>query len=150
MVPAGCAFRPGEEKRLVPPKPAALTGPGRPGGLPAGVYRFSISRAELIDLGVNDHDATINAGVLTWTLRGGNWTVRHDPAEAGVSAGGICQGWYDVQGDAVTFVTNTKVEGGTCAPPVWTARWSGKITWSAVSILDYAPVFAGKPWQKIG
>jgi hypothetical protein len=85
-------------------------------------------------------------------MRGGSWSVRLDAANIS-GASGTCEGWYDVHGDAVTFVTNTKVPGGTCAPPVWTARWSarnGVLTWNAVSVADYAPVFAGKAWQKIG
>jgi TRAP-type C4-dicarboxylate transport system substrate-binding protein len=151
-VPAGCAYQPGDETRIIPPAAGTLTGPGASGDLPQGVYRFSQSKAELRDLGLTDHDSTMNAGVVTWTMRGGSWTVRLDAAEPS-AASGTCEGWYDVHGDAVTFVTNTKVPGGTCAPPVWTARWSaqnGTLTWRAVSIADYAAVFAAKPWQKIG
>lgn len=151
-VPAGCAYRPGDETRVIPPVAQHLTGPGASGDLPPGVYRFSVSAAELRALGVNDRDATVNAGVLTWTVRGGSWSVRLDATDASASSG-TCEGWYDVRGDAVTFATNTIVPGGTCAPPVWTARWSarnGTLTWSAVSVADYAPVFAPKPWQKIG
>lgn len=151
-VPAGCAYRPGDETRVVPPAPVTLTGPGQPGDLPQGIYRFSQSKTELRDMGLNDHDATMNAGVVTWTVRDGSWTVRLD-ATVVAAANGPCEGWYHVHGDAVTFVTNTKIPGGTCAPPLWTARWSaqnGAVTWSAVSVADYAPVFASKPWQKIG
>jgi TRAP-type C4-dicarboxylate transport system substrate-binding protein len=151
-IPAGCAYQPGDETRIIPPAVRTLTGPGAPGDLPQGVYRFSQSKAELRDLGLTEHDATMNAGVLTWTMRGGSWSVRLDAADPS-SESGICEGWYDVQGDAVNFVTNTKVPGGTCAPPVWTARWSaqnGTLTWRAVSVADFAAVFAAKPWQKIG
>jgi len=151
-VPAGCAYQPGDETRLVPPVAQHLTGPGAPGELPPGVYRYSVSTAELRALGETEHDATMNAGVLTWTLRGGSWSSRLDAANAPASSG-TCEGWYDVRGDAVTFVTTTVVPGGTCAPPVWTARWSahnGTLAWSAVSVADFAPGFASKPWQKIG
>jgi len=101
---------------------------------------------------VTDHDATINAGVITWTMRGGSWAVRLDPDDPSGDSG-TCEGWYDVHGDAVAFRTNTQIAGGTCAPPVRTARWSaqnGTLTWRAVSVSDYAAVFAAKPWQKIG
>ena len=151
-VPAGCAYQPGDETRIAPKGAATLTGPGRPGDLPQGVYRFNLSKAELLGLGISEHDATMNAGVLTWTLHAGSWSVRLDASEV-PSSNGTCEGWYDVNGDAVTFLTNTKVPGGTCAPPRWTARWAthnGTLTWSAVSVTDYTPLFAAKPWQKIG
>ena len=46
----------------------------------------------------------------------------------------------------------TTVEGGDCAPPTWSARWSFRkdaLTWSDVSVKDFGIVFAGE-WQKIG
>ncbi|MFN0281914.1 MAG: hypothetical protein ACKVZ6_08085 [Kineosporiaceae bacterium] len=61
-----------------------------------------------------------------------------------------CAGWYD---DAVAFTTTTHHTDGDCAPPTWSARWSAEdrlLTWSAVSIPDFAYVWAGKPWQRIG
>jgi hypothetical protein len=66
---------------------------------------------------------------------------------------GRCDGWYDVDGDTATFTTPTKITGGDCAPPSWTARWAiqdGNLHWTAVSVADFSFVWAGKPWQRIG
>lgn len=147
-VPEGCAYRPGESP-VMPPR--TLTGPGEPGGLPQGVYRYTLTEAELRAVGYNAHDARNNAGVWTWTLRAGSWTMRHEPAHAEVMVYSSCDGWYEVRGETVTFDATT--HEGRCVPPDWTARWSATgdgITWSEVSVPDFAPPFATKPWQTIG
>ncbi len=149
-VPENCIYRSGDEK-LIPPPARSLTGPGRTGDLPQGVYRYTLSMADLLAHGLNDHDATINAGVWTWTIRGGRWTIRQSPIDSSVK-NTLCEGWYDVQRNAATFTTTTKIQSGDCAPSTWAARWSaheGNLTWSAVSVSDFSPIFASKVWQRI-
>lgn len=147
VVPAGCGYRPGE-------KPAArgqtLAGPGRPGSLPQGVYRYTLTEAELRAAGYDESGARENAGVWTWTLRAGSWTLKQEPVHANVTVTS-CEGWYDVRNDTVTFDATTYE--GRCVPPDWTARWSSSgdgVRWSEVSVADFAPPFATKPWQRIG
>jgi TRAP-type transport system periplasmic protein len=149
-VPAGCAYHPGDEKRIPPPV-RALPAPGRTGDLPQGSYRYASTERELMARGHTADDAHINAGVFTWTLRGGRWNSVQEPVDSTVQHT-TCEGWYDVRDDAVTFTTITKYQGGTCAPDTWSARWSIHdrfLTWTAVSGADFADVWAGKPWQRI-
>jgi len=149
-VPAGCLYQPGDESRMPPPV-RSLTGPGRTGGLPPGRYRLSLTEEELLAHGLNDHDAHLNAGTTTWTLHDGHWDSVQQPLDAFVERP-TCHGWYDVQGATASFTTTKEYAGGTCAPPTWSARWtstSRQVTWSAVSVTDFAPVWAGRPWRRL-
>ncbi len=134
----------------------ALTGPGRTGDFPVGAYRYHLAYDELVAHGLSEHDARINAGVFTWTMSRGKWSYEWKAAASGVTVPGAyttCAGWYDVQGDAVAFTTTTHYADGDCAPPTWSARWSvraGLLSWLAVSVPDFAYVWAGKPWQRVG
>ena len=149
-IPSGCAYRTGDEKRLpLPDEP--LSGPGSAGDFPQGVYRFELDRQRLIDAGITEHDAGLNAGVYTYTFEPGRWSYKADPAD-GHTFATSCEGWYTVRNDGAAFTTATTIEGGDCAPPTWSARWSFRkdtLTWSDVSIKDFGIVFAGD-WQKIG
>ena len=149
-IPSGCAYRTVDEKRLpLPDEP--LSGPGSAGDLPQGVYRFELDRQRLIDAGITEHDADLNAGVYTYTFEAGRWSYKADPAD-GHTFTTSCEGWYTVRNDGAAFTTVTTVEGGDCAPPTWSARWSFRkdaLTWSDVSVKDFGIVFAGE-WQKIG
>jgi TRAP-type C4-dicarboxylate transport system substrate-binding protein len=154
-VPAACTYHPGDEERVAPPE-RALPGPGRPGNLPQGSYRYALSVDELLAHGSSQHDAENNAGVLTWTLQAGRWHYVAKPAISGLNRPGAyttCEGWYDVQGETAWFTTTTKDSGGDCAPPTWSARWTAQgrtLSWTAVSVADFAYGWAGKPWQRIG
>jgi TRAP-type C4-dicarboxylate transport system substrate-binding protein len=149
-VPADCAYQPGDKNPSPPPSEKAV-GPGRPGDLPQGTYRYRNSVAELQDLGMTEHDARMNAGVFTWNLRDGAWNYRQEPVDSSVQ-NTTCEGWYDVRGDTAVFTASTTLAFGACAPPTWAARWKsgdGKLTWSGVGG-DFGPVFEGKPWQRVG
>ncbi|MDP9220504.1 MAG: hypothetical protein M3P23_08190, partial [Actinomycetota bacterium] len=155
-IPPGCAYRPGEEER-VPPPARTLDGPGRPGALPPGVYRYAWTHDELVGIGLSEHDAQINAAVVTWTLGRGRWSQSAKLADSRLkgSPGAYtsCRGWYDVDGDSVAFTTTTHYSDGDCAPATWTARWSVRariLTWSAVNIPDFVDLFTAKPWVRIG
>ena len=151
-VPEGCAYQPGDEK-AIPAPVQALSGPGDPGGLPQGTYRLEHTPAELIEHGESEESVRDNAGVMTWTLRGGRWSIHPDPTYPNRFSTADCAGFYDVNRDVATFTTTTVVAGGTCAAPSWTARWSldgDTLRWSAVSVGDFAYVFGGKGWTKIG
>ena len=119
-----------------------------------GTYRYRLTRDQLLDAGLPPGDARLNAGVLTWTLRDGEWRSEHEPdfPEATRITGTTCAGWYDVRGDTVIFTTTQEVEGGTCAPPSCAARWTlegDTVFWSDVTVSDFAPVFSPDGWQKI-
>ena len=150
-VPDGCAYREGDEK-LIGVSGEPLTGPGAPGTLAQGVYRHALPHDELIAAGLDADGARFNSGVYTYTLRDGTWSYRHQPADTTLPVT-ECSGWYTVTGNSAAFTTTTEVDGGTCAPPTWTARWSAEestLTWSDVSEADYAFIWAGNGWQKIG
>lgn len=153
-VPAACSYHPGDEKRMPAPE-RRLTGPGNPGGLPQGTYRYSFTVEELLPHVANRYEAEINAGVFDWTLNGGRWHYTAKLAISGPYRPGAytsCDGWYDVQGNVARFTTTTVYSDGDCAPPQWSARWElhrSTLTWSAVSVPDFAYVWAGKPWQRI-
>lgn len=151
-VPTGCALRPGE-KIVRPVSAEPLTRPGRPGRLPQGSFRYALSAGFLTAQHLGSQDVSDNAGVFTWTLQSGRWHYRQVPADPSGSHQLTCEGFYDVQGDTVSFTTTTVLTGGECAPPTWTARWraSGRsLTWSAVSVADFAVVWAPRPWQQVG
>jgi len=122
------------------------------GDLPQATYRFSNTEAELLAHGEDAHDAHMNAGVYTWTLSKGHWRSVQKPLDLSVEHT-TCEGWYDVNGEGVSFTTTTLYVGGDCAPLTWSARWllaNHQLTWSAVSVADFAYVWGGKPWQQIG
>lgn len=150
-LPDGCAYQPGDEK-AIPAPVQALSGPGDPGGLPQGVYRVELTPTKLREHGLTEEDVRNNAGVVTWTLRDGRWSSHIDPVVHTSFNTGDCAGFYDVSRDVATFTTTTVVAGGTCAPPSWTARWSrdgNMLRWSAISVEDFAYVWAGDGWTKI-
>jgi TRAP-type C4-dicarboxylate transport system substrate-binding protein len=155
-VPADCVYHPGDEERAAPPL-ATLTSPGRAGDLPPGSYRVAFAVDELIADGMDARTARTNAGTWTWTVAGGRWRFDIKLATTGLTGPGVyasCEGWYDVHGDGASFTTTTREsDGGECAPPTWSARWSAgnpRLAWSAVSVADFRFLFAGKPWQRIG
>jgi TRAP-type C4-dicarboxylate transport system substrate-binding protein len=154
-VPAACTYRPGDEVRVARPE-RTLTSPGGPGDLPQGSYRYTSSVDELLAHGSSQHDAENNAGVTTWTLQAGRWHYVWKPAISSLNRPGAyttCEGWYDVQGNTAWFTTITRYDGGDCAPPTWSARWTDQgstLSWTAVSVADFAYGWAGKPWQRIG
>jgi hypothetical protein len=134
-LPEGCAYQPGDEKRLATAtKP--MSSPGQTGDLPQGTYRYTISRESLLDAGFNEQNADLNAGVWTWTFRSGRWSFEQKAAD-GHTFGTNCEGYYDVNADTVAFTTLTKFDGGDCAPPTWSARYSARthtLIWSALNV----------------
>jgi len=153
LLPPGCAYRPGEERNRTRDVPA-LSGPGDPGDLPQGVYRLTLTRQQLLDLGQAEEEADVNAGVYTYTLRAGTWQYRQQPAAPGRAASTMttCGGWYAVGGRTAAFTTTTTYAIGNCAPPTWSARWTanGKmLTWGEVSVPDFGPIWNASPWQRI-
>jgi TRAP-type transport system periplasmic protein len=149
-LPEGCAYQPGDEKRLATAtKP--LSGPGQTGDLPHGTYRYTISRESLLDAGLDEQNADLNAGVWTWTFRSGRWSYEVKAAD-GHTFGTSCEGYYDVNADVVAFTTLTKLDGGDCAPPTWSARYSARtrtLIWSALNVFDFVPQFSAPTWERI-
>ncbi len=152
-LPEGCAYRPGEELER-PAQVQALTGPGAPGDLPQGVYRYALRREQLLADGQSEQDADGNAGVFTFTLRAGSWRYEQQPAVPGnaVSLMTTCEGWYTARGDTVSFTTTTTYADGICAPATWAARWRAdgdRLLWSDNTEPDFEFFFGSVPWERI-
>lgn len=151
-IPSGCAFQPGDEA-LAGDDPTQLTEPGARGDLPEGVYRYELTEEFLRGAGLPENDVYINAGVFTWTLRGGRWSYEQQPLNDNVGST-TCEGLYAVEGQSFTGSVSTIQDVGECAPLLWTATWSFEgdtLTWSDVSVGDFGPVYEGpEGWTKIG
>lgn len=153
--PATCApFDGTTAGRLTDPWPAR---PGRPGALPAGVYRYSVSEDEMRASGVNDTIAHAIAGVWTWTLRDGSWRYDFAPAANDIPDGyafATCRGWYDVVGSSISFgLDPADPSGGACAPYAWGGQW--QIAPQGLRLTLHQPngdpnyLFSGKLWERI-
>ena len=151
-VPTGCAYRPGEESNVARPV-ERLDGPGRAGALPEKAYRYELNRDALLEAGLTDNDANLNAGIYTWAFRSGKWKSRFDPAVVQDNDfPSTCEGFYSVAGSTVSFTTTTTFEGGDCAPPTWAATFSvnGRtLRWGNVTIPDFAIVWSTPTWEQI-
>ena len=158
-VPDDCAYRPGDEdRRAVRVLPARLTGPGRPGALPAGTYRYTISADEIQGaLDVPDDFTVANAGVWTWTLGDGRWFYELKPYSQETPegySGNTCEGYYDVHGAQVDFTTLTVYAGaGDCASETWKADWretpDGLVMDVTTDADDLDFLFGSEPWRLI-
>ena len=102
---------------------------------------------------MSEQDAINNAGVTTWTIGDGQWSLGLQPSESTASAVYPCAGTVSVDGDVATFTrTVNKDPNGDCAPYTWCARFAveaGVVRWSSVSIPDFGWVFAAKPWHRV-
>ena len=158
-VPDSCAYQPGDEGPEARALPDPLDGPGRPGGLPAGHYRYVLTEDEINDAIPPDGGYDIagaNAGVWTWTLGNGRWVVELQLAAQELPEGfsdGPCEGYYDVHGDQVDFTTVTQVENGECAPATWKAIWRETEDGLAMDVTsggdDVDFLFGAKTWERI-
>ena len=157
-VPEGCAYQPGDEDHLaVRALPAPLPGPGQPGDLPAGSYRYTLTEQEITDgVDVSPETAVANAGVWTWTLDDGRWFYELKPTSQEIPegfSGNTCEGYYDVHGDQVDFTTVTVYASGECASKTWKADWRETENGLAMDVttdaddLDF--LFGAKPWDRI-
>jgi TRAP-type C4-dicarboxylate transport system substrate-binding protein len=160
-VPQGCAYQAGDGDRLdVRALPAPIDGPGRPGRLPAGTYRYSLTEDEIRHgSGMDDEGyAAANSGVWTWTLGDGRWsyvlkqTSQEVPEDT--YGGTTCAGYYDVHGNRVDFTTVTVPVSGDCASTTWKADWRETGSGLAMDVttdsddLDF--LFGAKTWERIG
>ena len=96
----------------------------------------------------------IGAGVYTWTMADGRWTVTTRPSTADATPV-ECEGWYRVDGAVVTFTADRDVGDSVehCLAPVWTVRWAVRdetVIWGIPSVPALAPLFALHPWERIG
>jgi TRAP-type transport system periplasmic protein len=150
-VPAGCLYRPGEEKKL-PPRAVTLTAPGPTGTFPLGTYRYTIT-AKDFPAGVDPQGIADNAGVWTWTMGRGVFDLTWKFSEPEAPPAYPCKGYYAVHDDVVSFTRTSTQPRGDCVPPTWAARWSRsgtRILWSAITDEEFGVVFSQKPWEKIG
>jgi TRAP-type C4-dicarboxylate transport system substrate-binding protein len=155
VVPAGCAYRPGDESTTPRPVPS-LGGPGRPGQLPAGSYRYLLTADQLRGHGIDEPTVRASAGVWTWTLATGRWRFSIKPAFTDVPTGKgglVCEGWYDIDADHAVFTTTFRPpDGGDCAPLTWSAQWrlqNRSLTWTRTSVRDFIPFFEAATWTRL-
>lgn len=157
-VPEGCGYQPGDENRhAVRVLPAPLTGPGRPGKMPAGTYRYTLTEQQIregVDMGAEFADA--NAGVWTWTLGDGRWSYELKPSAQTVPegfAGNTCEGYYDVDGNRAEFTTVTVYASGECASKTWKADWreteKGLLMRVTTDAADLDFLFGAEEWERI-
>lgn len=128
-------------------------GSGSQDAFPQGEYRYELAADGLRDADLPEEDVRNNAGIWTWTLRGGRWNWSQAPSFEGVFQT-ACEGTYEDRGDrVVSFRTTTVLTSGDCAPPEWTARWEQRgdlLVWSDVSPADFVAVFVGPGWTAVG
>ena len=138
--------------------PTPRTGPGSPGDLPAGTYRYRLTHDEVVQgAGLGDTFADANAGIWTWTLSDGKWRyeLRLDAGEAppGFPEGNYCEGYYDVHGSRVDFTTVTVFAQGECAGKTWLADWQQTDKGLQMDVttggadLDF--LFGAKEWERV-
>jgi pimeloyl-ACP methyl ester carboxylesterase len=124
--------------------------------LPNGTYQYRMSVADIINASgdrSSQEDAINNAGVTTWRLQDGRWSIGPQTSESTAAATDPCAGLVSVRGNLATFTrtVNNQPEGD-CAPYRWTARFTlngDTLSWSSVSITDFGWVFAAKPWHRV-
>ena len=139
-IPAGCA---GRAPSLVPPRGTTT---GQP--IPDGIYRKTLTKQELIDAGATPDDAAQNAGILTITIKGLQWS----DATAGTPSN-QCDRPIVYSGPRVWFTTQCDFDS---SPVLFNAAW--KLSGNRLSFLgleqdpdpSIALGFGGRPWRKIG
>jgi hypothetical protein len=88
--------------------------------IPNGVYRETVTRADLQVPGVSAEDVATNIGSWTLTLSSGRWTIVNK-APAGYPPGDHITGTYSSSGRVVTFLHRTPKAYAGVAPKV---KWS--------------------------
>ena len=139
-IPEGCT---GRAPSLVP-RHGTTTGPR----IPDGIYRKTLAKQELIDAGATPDDAAQNAGILTITIKGLQWS----DAIAGTPRN-QCDRPIVYSGSRVWFTTQCDLDS---SPVLFNATW--KISGNRLSFLgleedpdpSIALGFGGRPWKKIG
>lgn len=136
--------------------PTPHMGPGSPGALPAGTYRYRLTHDELVEgLGLGDTFVDANAGIWTWTLADGKWSyeVRLDGELPPGFAGNYCEGYYDVHGGRVDFTTVTVYPSGVCASKTWLANWQPTERGLQMDVItdgaDLDFLFGAKEWVRV-
>lgn len=144
-----CLYRAGEQRAA---GPAPLVGPGSPGPLPGGTYRYRIGAGDIVR-GQESIAHPRMAGVVTWRIGHGEWTMTARPAEGSVPPI-TCDGWYSAHGDVVEFTYRLHASDVVhCLPLTWTARWSpdgdGAVIWHGPVPSVLAPHQDGVTWHRI-
>jgi hypothetical protein len=117
-----------------------------------GVYRVTISDADLSANGVAARDLRANHGTFIWTLHDGRWRFSQHADDKVFT---VPWAPYTLSGDRVTFVF--RVPGAPQgAPPPLTFRWklaAGELSFTHVGGTDPSRIvptfFTSHPWQKI-
>jgi TRAP-type C4-dicarboxylate transport system substrate-binding protein len=154
-IPAGCTFVAGDARPRGIGHRDPLTGPGPTGALPRGTYRFSLTEADISRAsgGKATADDLQNAGITTWTIGNGRWSLTFLPTASTIPML-PCSGWISVSADVATFTrTVNGTVGGECAPLVWSARYhllrNGAVRWTETDIADFSWIFQATDWTKI-
>jgi hypothetical protein len=94
-----------------------------------------------------------NAGITTWTIGNGRWSLAFTPTASTIPML-PCSGWISVSADVATFTrTVNGTVGGDCAPFVWSARFhllrNGAVRWTETDVTDFSWIFQATDWTKI-
>jgi hypothetical protein len=87
--------------------------------IPNGVYRATITRADLHVVGVSAEDQATNAGTWTLTISNGSWKIANRPPP-NYPPGDHIAGTYTIAGTFVTFLHKTpKLYAGVAPKMTW-------------------------------
>lgn len=116
--------------------------------LPEGVYRWEITKDELVAAGVDVGDAYTNGGLQTFTVEDGTWLHRTD-SEANPTP---CGGTYEMQGSRVVFTSGPPPDCGS-VQLVFSGKWEP--TADGIRFTDVRPAddfnvaYWTVPWRRI-
>jgi TRAP-type C4-dicarboxylate transport system substrate-binding protein len=129
------------------------------GGLPNGMYRYEVTADDVVAAGLPEYEVGPNAGVYTWTLKDGHWSVDY-PYQIPSEPGGFFvadEGVYEVHGELL-YMAITFFEEHYRPPYVLTLRWAqrddGSLVMKYVDGVDFMRLFdvadyTSEPWVRI-
>jgi hypothetical protein len=131
---------------------SVISHPARP-ALPDGTYRYRLTARELRAASgghISQQDIRNNAGIWTWKVHDGRWSLHLNPSAPEAAPPYPCSGTLALRKNVATFVRTVNLDpSGDCVPPTWTARYTferGVALWSDVSVADFGWFFAADPW----
>lgn len=116
-----------------------------------GTYRYTIPAEYLRKRGANEHEVAINAGVLTWTLDGGDYTINwRSPEEPSVYRGS-----YTVDGSDATFHLSWIPTSASPEGLPWSVNWERRDDGDLAFTVDLERqplldgIFTAAPWNRL-
>lgn len=129
------------------PSPGTTDGEGIDGDFPAGVYRYEITRQDLVAAGV-ENESLLNdsVGIFTWTMNDGRYCFEHRGQFVRPE---VC-GRYEVDADTITV----HLGAGVSATGRWAVEDDGDLVFTLIGLgPNPDPIVAAataRPWKRIG